>query len=131
MPEPSVRFITADDLPTLSALGLPEATAMRAMAQAMGWVLANEGNVLGAVTSYLADGTVFLDALVGEEQAKLILIDHVTAYARWSYAPALTLLAPTDLAPLEARGFVGLDPDGLPPELAVAANSLKVLMKRL
>jgi hypothetical protein len=126
-----VRALAADDLAPLASIGLDAAIAMRAMAQDMGWVLADGATVFGAATAYLADGTVFLDALVGQAQAKLILIDHVVAYARWSYAPAVTLLAPAHVQPLEARGFVGLDPSRLPPELGAVANKHKVLMKRL
>ncbi len=129
--EPDVRALAASDLATLSHMGLDEAIAMRAMAQDMGWVLADGRTILGAATAYLADGTVFLDTLVGQSQAKLLLIDHAVAYARWSYAPAVTLLAFAQKSALEARGFVGLDPGGLPPELGAVANRHKVLMKRL
>ena len=134
--EARIRAITADDLAHLVMLGLDQTIAMRAIAQDMAWVVEERGKVLAAATARLADGTVFLDGLVGHASGQLMLIDHAIAYARWSYAPALTLLAPHEDASLEDRGFVGLDPERLPPSLSTAAatsqdNPQKVLMKRL
>ncbi|MEQ8657327.1 MAG: hypothetical protein RIC24_08460 [Hyphomicrobiales bacterium] len=127
----SIRSITADDFSTLAALGLDQPVAMRAMAQDMGWVLADGETVLGAATAYLADGTVFLDRVLGDESTQLTLIEHALSYARCSYAPALTVLAGKNSAALHDRGFVGIDPDGLPPNLRAAAGGNKVLMRRL
>lgn len=129
--EASIRAITADDFSSLAALGLDQTVAMRAMAQDMGWVIAKGETVLGAATAHLADGTVFLDVILGDEPTQLALIDHALAYARWSYSPALTLLEGQCASALLARGFVGIDPDGLPPNLRAAAGDNKVLMRRL
>jgi len=129
--EASIRAITADDLSSLAALGLDQTVAMRAMAQDMGWVLADGETFVGAATAYLADGTVFLDSVVGDERAQLALIDHALAYARWSYAPALTVLEGSHSEALQVRGFVGIDPERLPPGLRDAAGDTKVLMRRL
>ncbi|MEO0384653.1 MAG: hypothetical protein AAF234_14000 [Pseudomonadota bacterium] len=129
--EASIRAITAEDFSSLAALGLDQTVAMRAMAQDMGWVLADGETVLGAATAYLADGTVFLDSLLGDESTQLALIDHALSYARWSYAPALTVLKGKCPKALDERGFVGIDPDGLPPNLRAAAGDNKVLMRRL
>jgi hypothetical protein len=130
-PEASVRAITAVDLAPLVAMGLDHAIALRAQAQDLGWVLDNGEEIFGAATAYLADGTVFLDRLLGGEPAQLKLIDHALAYARWSYAPALTLCAPANPDALVGRGFVGIDPDRLPAGLRAAADGRKVLMRRL
>lgn len=127
----SIRAITAEDFAPLAAMGLDQTVAMRAQAQDMGWVLGNGDEISGAATAYLADGTVFLDRLIGGQDAQLQLIDHALAYARWSYAPALTLCAPANSDALEARGFVGIDPDRLPIGLRAAAGDRKVLMRRL
>lgn len=129
--EASIRAITADDFSSLAALGLDQTVAMRAMAQDMGWVLANGETTLGTATAYLADGTVFLDSVLGDELTQLTLIDHALSYARWSYAPALTVLEGKCSKALHARGFVGVNPDGLPPNLRTAAGNNKVLMRRL
>ena len=134
--EARIRPLTADDLAYLAMLGLDQTIAIRAMAQDMAWVMEEKGKVLAAATARLADGTVFLDGLVGEASGQLLLIDHAIAYARWSYAPALTLLASHEDASLEDRGFVGVDPERLPPSLGAAAATSqdalqKVLMKRL
>ncbi|MBO6675657.1 MAG: hypothetical protein JJ908_11340 [Rhizobiales bacterium] len=130
-PEASIRAITAADFGPLAAMGLDQTIAMRAQAQDMGWVLGNGDEIFGAATAYLTDGTVFLDRLLGSEPAQLQLIDHALAYARWSYAPALTLCAPANADTLLARGFVGIDPDRLTSGLHAAANGRKVLMRRL
>lgn len=127
----SIRAITATDLPALSILGLDQTIALRAMAQEMGWLCADNGVVAGAATAYLADGTVFLDGLVGDEPARHALIDHALHYARWSDAPAVTLLAPEDEDRLSRQGFVALDGDHLPPDLNRAAGRGKILMRRL
>jgi hypothetical protein len=129
--EASIRAITADDFSSLAALGLDQTVAMRAMAQDMGWVLANGEMILGAATAYLADGTVFLDSVLGDESTQRTLMDHALSYAQWSYAPALTVLEGKYSKALHARGFVGIDPDGLPPNLRAAAGDNKVLMRRL
>lgn len=129
--EASIRAITANDFSSLAALGLDQTVAMRAMAQDMGWVLANGEMILGAATAYLADGTVFLDSLLGDGSTQLILMDHALSYARLSFAPALTVLEGKCSKALHDRGFVGIDPDGLPPNLRAAAGDNKVLMRRL
>ncbi len=129
--EASIRAITADDLGPLAAVGLDQTIAMRAQAQDMGWVLVEDDEIRAVATAYLADGTVFLDRLLGGEDAQLQLIDHALAYARWSYAPALTLCAPENPDTLEIRGFVGIDPDRLSTGLRAAAGDRKVLMRRL
>ncbi|MFK7791404.1 MAG: hypothetical protein AB8B88_01915 [Devosiaceae bacterium] len=131
LPEGNIRAIANTDLSVLAKLGLDQATAMRAMAQDMGWILADGSILLGAATSYLADGTVFLDRLVGDQSAKLALIQHAVSYARWSYAPAVTLIAPPALGAIKALGFVGIDQERLTPQLKFAAKTNKVLMKRL
>ncbi len=129
--ELSLRAINADDLTAVSAFGLSKAVVLRAMAQDMAWLIEQDGEVSGAATAMLADGTVFLDGLVGDKTARITLLDHAVRYARWSYAPALTLIKDAVTDGLVDQGFVGLDPARLPPELAKAAQGGKVLMKRL
>lgn len=123
--------MTSSDLAALGSLGLDPAKALRAMAQAMAWVVSVNDEICGAATAHLADGTVFLDQLVGPGVARQTLIDHALAYARWSDAPALTLRATKDDDALTALGFVGLDPDRLSPELHRAAEGATLLMRRL
>lgn len=127
----NIRAIAAEDLSTLAKLGLDEATALRAMVQDMAWALTLSDQVLGAATAYLADGTFFLDGLVGEDQHRLALVDHAIAYAKWSFAPAVTVKSSAHPKLVELRGFVGIDPSGLPPELARASKDATLLMKRL
>lgn len=126
-----IRAIAATDLSTLAGRGLDQATALRAMAQDMGWVLTEGEAILAAATAHLADGTIFLDGLVGKDPHRLVLIDHVIAYGKWSYAPAITVKdgAHPELAQL--RGFVGICSAGLPPELAKLGKDKTLLMKRL
>lgn len=126
-----IRAIGPNDLSALAKLGLDEATAMRAMAQDMGWVLVDDDHILSAATVHLADGTVFLDGLIGEETHRLALIDHAIAYARWSFAPAITVTSCAHANLIDLRGFVGIEPDGLPAELARACKGKTLLMKRL
>lgn len=125
-----VRSITPADLSSVAQLGLDKTLALRAMAQDMAW-LADDGSVRAAATARLADGTVFLDGLVGEMHHRLALIDHAIAYARWSFAPAVTLESSAHPQLPELRGFIGVGPAGLPPDLARAGKGKTLLMKRL
>lgn len=125
-----IRSITPADLSSLAKLGLDKTLAMRAMAQDMAW-LADDGGPRAAATARLADGTVFVDGLVGETHHRLALIDHAIAYARWSFAPAITLASSAHPQLAELRGFIGLGPAGLPPDLAKAGKGKTLLMKRL
>ncbi|MBV6659061.1 MAG: hypothetical protein KI785_14955 [Devosiaceae bacterium] len=126
-----IRAATLEDLPALSALGLTEPVVMRAMAQQMAWVVSDQASITGGATARFADGTVFLDGLVGTDAAQLALIDHAIGYGRWSDAPALTVCGDPESADLEARGFVGLKQDSLPPDLAAACAGGPIMMKRL
>ena len=119
------------DLAGLVRLGLDQTMALRAMAQGMAWVRQLGDAPDAGATARLADGTVFLDGLVGSADGRLALIDHAVAYGKWSDAPAVTLCDSTGLDLLETRGFVGLDPARLPDVLRRAAADRSILMKRL
>jgi hypothetical protein len=96
-PEASIRAITAEDFAPLAAMGLDQAVAMRAQAQDMGWVLGNGDEISGAATAYLADGTVFLDRLIGGQDAQLQLIDHASGLRPLELCPSADPLCTSEL----------------------------------
>lgn len=127
----TLRAINVDDLSALNTLDLSSATALRAIAQQMGWMVDTGGAIEAAATAHLADGTVFIDSLVGTSSGRGKLIDHVLAYAKWSDAPAVTLAQQTVQPSLSQRGFIVLDSAALPPELAKARGDQTLLIKRV